>query len=134
MSNIDWYLEVARDAYLAFYSSVQRFLASQVALPDDMRDLEPHDRKRISALLRGPNLPLQVRDPYRSFCAAVSSATAERWRGRLTSVAAREEMLWRLLRIGSAPYYVLGSSKQIHSGCASTPPGIGAENSGYAPL
>jgi hypothetical protein len=110
LGNVDWYLEVARDAYLAFYSNVRRFLASETVLPEDMNDLEPHDRQRISAQLRGPNLPSQLRDPYQSFCAAVSSATAERWRGRLASVAAREEMLWRLLRIGSAPYYVLGSS------------------------
>ena len=106
----DWYLEVARDAYLAFYASVRHFLESESTLPSDIGDLESPDRELISTQLRGASLPSQLRDPYRRLCSAVSFATAERWRNRLTSVSAREEMLWRLLRIGSAPYYVLGSS------------------------
>jgi hypothetical protein len=107
----DWYLEVARDAYLAFYSDVRQYLASEVTLPVEADRLEPHHRAEISARLRGPNLPPQLRERYRDLCAAVGSATAEKWTSRLTTAAAREEMLWRLLRIGSAPYYVLGSSK-----------------------
>ncbi|MGH7734449.1 MAG: hypothetical protein ACREOE_12305, partial [Gemmatimonadales bacterium] len=36
--------------------------------------------------------------------------TAERWRAVLAAAPAREAALWRLLRMGNAPYFVLGSS------------------------
>ena len=48
-------------------------------------------------------------EPYRRLCEAVSEATAARWTARITAQN-REAVLWRLLRIGSAPYFVLGSS------------------------
>jgi hypothetical protein len=47
--------------------------------------------------------------PYRDLCRAVAGATAERWAARITP-RNREAVLWRLLRIGSAPYFVLGTS------------------------
>jgi hypothetical protein len=39
----------------------------------------------------------------------VSETTAESWRSHITARNA-EAMLWRLLRIGSAPYFILGTS------------------------
>ncbi len=40
----------------------------------------------------------------------MATASANAWRKELTTVSRREEMLWRLLRLGPAPYFVLGSS------------------------
>ena len=47
--------------------------------------------------------------PIAALCEAVAVATAERWAARI-SARNREAVLWRLLRIGSAPYFVLGTS------------------------
>jgi hypothetical protein len=43
------------------------------------------------------------------FSAAVAAASAARWQQALAG-ADQERALWRLLRIGSAPYFVLGAS------------------------
>jgi len=45
-----------------------------------------------------------------AFSSAVATATAERWHGALERAGDKEAMLWRLLRMGSAPYFVLGTS------------------------
>ncbi len=50
---------------------------------------------------------------YRELCHTVSVASAERWRKRIDEVGGHpESMLWRLLRIGSAPYFVLGNDRR----------------------
>ncbi len=41
-----------------------------------------------------------------------SERSAARWRGLLQNRRDQEAMLWRLLRIGSAPYFVLGTNEK----------------------
>ncbi len=53
------------------------------------------------------------RSAYTNLCRAVSTASARRWAQQLESTGiAPETMLWRLLRIGSAPYFVLGNDRR----------------------
>jgi hypothetical protein len=55
--------------------------------------------------------PGDARGAYRDLSDEVARASVARWRARLSGgVGTGEAMLWRLLRIGSAPYFVLGSS------------------------
>jgi hypothetical protein len=58
-----------------------------------------------------PGWPSGAADAYARLCRAVSEATAEAWNARITSRNA-EPVLWRLLRVGSAPYFILGASPQ----------------------
>jgi hypothetical protein len=53
--------------------------------------------------------PDTARDRYGELCRAVSEESARRWRAAITP-ATREALLWRLLRIGNAPYFVLGAT------------------------
>ena len=46
---------------------------------------------------------------YERLCETVARRTAEAWRTAIAAANA-EMVMWRLLRIGSAPYFVLGSS------------------------
>jgi hypothetical protein len=46
-----------------------------------------------------------------TFSSAVAERSAELWLEGLSAEAERERLLWRLLRIGSAPYFVLGTDK-----------------------
>ena len=107
---MDWYEEVAPVAYQAFYTEVRRYLLSEIALPEQHGGLNKTQRRHIKRRLKGNDLPSSLVIPYRDFCVAESSASAARWRANLGAAHAQEEMLWRLLRIGSAPYYVLGAS------------------------
>jgi hypothetical protein len=42
----------------------------------------------------------------------VSVASADRWKKAIDSFGNPEQVLWRLLRIGSAPYFLLGASSK----------------------
>jgi hypothetical protein len=55
--------------------------------------------------------PEDAREAYRELSDEVARASVSRWHAALAvSASAGEAMLWRLLRMGSAPYFVLGSS------------------------
>jgi hypothetical protein len=55
--------------------------------------------------------PGTSKDAYRELSEEVARASVSRWHAALSGhTNAGESMLWRLLRMGSAPYFVLGSS------------------------
>ncbi|MPZ70356.1 MAG: hypothetical protein GEU71_12640 [Actinobacteria bacterium] len=103
----DWYLEVAPDAYRAFYRTVRDHLGA--GLPAEVDDLVKDQRIVLKERLAGP-WPGKLAGPYLEFCAAAADASAARWRAGLADPAAQEEMLWRLLRLSGAPYFVLGTA------------------------
>jgi len=105
----DWYLEVAPNEYRAFYERVRQALPLGTDLPKDVADLTRDDRDTLKAsLTRG--WPPALLEGYASFGHAVATASAGRWAANLTSGSRREEMLWRLLRLAPAPYFILGIS------------------------
>lgn len=79
------------------------------ALPDTVTELLAAHRNRLKAALKG-TWPDTVLDDYLWFAAVVSHQTAERWRRGMRTDSVREEMLWRLLRLQAAPYFVLGAA------------------------
>jgi hypothetical protein len=102
-----WYGTVAPEAYAAFYAAVRGVVAE---LPGDPASLEVHDIARIrQACIR--QWPPELVEPWRSFSYDVAAASADRWDARLDTRAKRELMLWRLLRLETSPYFVLGMSK-----------------------
>jgi hypothetical protein len=83
-------------------------------LPARASDLTKAQRAALSDHLKS-GWPGSARGAYRQLSEAVAPASALRWRQALSGAsgsasAAAEAMLWRLLRMGSAPYFVLGSS------------------------
>lgn len=104
----DWYLAVAPEAYRELYAACRE--ASERTLPADIGDLDQDDRLALKRAF-ARRWPPGVGEVYRSFAWAVASASAERWRRALSSPARREEMLWRLLRLEAAPYFVLGATE-----------------------
>jgi hypothetical protein len=85
-------------------------LAALGELPTRAVDLTTAHRTALAARLKG-GWPASAKDAYGDLSRAVSEATVARWRAALSQRAgAGEAMLWRLLRMGSAPYFVLGSS------------------------
>jgi len=103
----DWYERVAPAEYQALYRAALDAVDAS-GFPDLVTDLDVADRKRLSPLLDGRQWPDGTHEEYREFCRAVSVGTARIW-NRSLHRSEREAMLWRLLRIGSAPYFVLGS-------------------------
>jgi hypothetical protein len=79
-------------------------------LPVRAVDLTPAHRAVLRDRLKS-GWPDKARDAYGELSEAVARVSASRWLAALSAGGgAAEAMLWRLLRMGSAPYFVLGSS------------------------
>lgn len=106
----DWFLTTAPEAYQEFYEACL-VDTEVVGLPASVAELDKPDRLRLKAALpkRG-RLPDKSQRAYEQFSMAVAMASAERWRRGLSSARAREAMVWRLLRLQAAPYFVLGAT------------------------
>ena len=106
----DWFAEVALDEYQSLYEVVRTHIAEP--LPDRVGDLDGERRRTIKASLSERRLPDDLVGPWGTLCAAVAATSAERWRAQLDTERKRLRMLWRLCRIGDAPYFVLGADRQ----------------------
>lgn len=109
----DWFLEVSPEAYQDFYAVCRR-IAENESLPTQVGDLSQADRDRLKRSLRG-RLGGDALAAYRAFVPVVAEASNRRWNGELRTKGAREQMVWRLLRLQSAPYFVLGESAEGHA-------------------
>jgi len=106
---LDWYLDVAQDRYQSLYVATREHLGDQ-SLPDRIDDLLPTGRAALKEALREHPWSEAVRAQYHEFSREVADRSAQRWRLQLKTKAQGEEQLWRLLRLASAPYYLLGAS------------------------
>jgi hypothetical protein len=104
----DWFEETAGAAYQDLYE-LCRPLVSGVALPAKVADLTRPDRVALKRQLPR-RLQGDARGAYRAFTAEVARVSSARWQAAVPSKRAQEEMVWRLLRLQSAPYFVLGRS------------------------
>jgi hypothetical protein len=94
-----------------FWAAVRDGL-SVPGLPEHVDDLDRPARLRIKDELRGARLDGEARAAWRHLSEAVSAASAARWTAQMGDQRRRLRVLWRLLRIGDAPYFVLGSDKE----------------------
>jgi hypothetical protein len=106
----DWYAEVAAGPYQALYAQVRLELGTRASVPPHAADLTPTHRAELRAYLDG-GWSEDAAQAYAELASAVGQASAERWRRTVTRRGDAEAVLWRLLRIGSAPYFVLGAQR-----------------------
>ncbi|MCU1377506.1 MAG: hypothetical protein JWN29_489 [Acidimicrobiales bacterium] len=102
-----WYEDVAPVAYAAFYAEVRTVIDD---LPPGPGALAAVDIERIRLACKR-TWPVGLVEPWRAFSAEVATATAHRWQANLDTLAKRELQLWRLLRLETSPYFVLGTKK-----------------------
>lgn len=103
----DWFDTVAPTEHQTLYRAVRP--AGPFGLPDRAADLRPDQRRALAAALAA-GWPEGADPAYAALAAAVSVASARRWQAALDRAGDQEAMLWRLLRMGSAPYFVLGAT------------------------
>lgn len=106
----DWYATVAPGEYQYLYAACKN-ITGLSDLPDLAVDMTNAERGRLSDALPGRRYPDGTQDAYRQLCDAISQRSARRWATRLAE-SDPERVLWRLLRIGSAPYYLLGAHQR----------------------
>ena len=103
----NWYSKTAPDEYQKFYQACRDHLRTG-DLPQSVDALTKQNRQHLKERFRY-KWPPSVTEHYRHFCAAVSQASANHWQKALgRRQAVREEMLWRLLRLQAAPYFIIG--------------------------
>ena len=107
-SQRDWYQEVAPEAYRALYASC-RSATGLHGLPEDPALLTGPERQQLRRALPGRAYPDVAQSAYRRLCEEVSARSAERWAANASAPADQERLAWRLLRIGNAPYFLLGA-------------------------
>jgi len=105
----DWYESVAPEPYRAVWAPVHRGAGIPTDSPPS--SLDRPQRAQVKRHLRACPIDTQA-GIYQDFVAAVSQESAKRWDRILRSLSDQQEMLWRLLRMQAAPYYVLGASRQ----------------------
>jgi len=101
----DWYERVAPLEYQRLYEICAE---DDSALPDLATEMSTAQRRGVAVRLRS-GWPSGGVEAYERLCHTVSQATADAWTAAIGSANA-ESAMWRLLRIGSAPYFVLGSN------------------------
>jgi hypothetical protein len=104
----DWYGAVAPEEYQGLYETACLELGAS-GLPREVAELTADGRRLLRTEL-GTRWPRSCAEAYERLISRVAEGSARRWRLSLASHGEREAMFWRLLRIGSAPYFVLGSS------------------------
>jgi hypothetical protein len=107
----DWYAQVAPEAHRRLAAVAAEAVGCE--FPSDPAAAGVAERRRLRDALRelGRRWPDEAVEPYRALCSEVSCASATRWRAAAGTAGAREQLLWRLLRLAAAPYFVLGAGK-----------------------
>lgn len=108
----DWYLRTAPSHYQALYQAAASSFTGAEALPDRVDELMPAQRLQLRGVLRARGWPQATLAAYADLCHEVSARTASHWSSRIATPAQAEAMVWRLLRITSAPYFILGSDRR----------------------
>ncbi len=103
----DWYARTAAEEYQELYEACLD-ASGAAGLPMFAMSLGPAHRRQLAASLSA-GWPSGAEEAYGRMCCAVAERTADIWRRNIARSSA-ETVLWRLLRIGSVPYFVLGSS------------------------
>jgi hypothetical protein len=106
-----WFAVTAPQEYQALYA-LARDLIGETALPALAADLAPRHQQVLRRALADRTLPPVLRPAWQALCAQVSACSAERWRAALSTPRARLHLLWRLLRVSNATYFVLGTDRR----------------------
>ncbi len=110
----NWYLEVAKDEFNTLFQKTKSYiehLHPYSRMPDSYLSLTSQDKAFIKEVLSENRWPSELFPYYQALCDVVASNTANRWKKNLKDIKLQELLLWRMLRISEAPYYMLGVSK-----------------------
>ena len=105
-SSDNWFARTAPREFQAFYAAA----ADRVpGLPDDVTELTRVQQRQLKDAFGARNLPDELRVPWQTLCAAVSCRSAAMWAAAMASPRERLRLFWRMLRITTATYFVLGT-------------------------
>ena len=107
-SDGNWFDVVAPVEHQRLYQLVRRAHGGDLDLPEQVTALTVAQRKELRRRIPR-EWSDECADAYRELAVSASAGSADRWRARLAGDRDRVAMLWRLLRLAAAPYFVLGT-------------------------
>jgi len=110
-STVNWFAATAAPQFQAFYAAAVD-ATGLTDLPALVSLTTRHQQSMLKAALRERKLPAALEPSWSDLCEAVAAESAARWRAALVSPRQQLRLLWRLLRISSATYFVLGTDQR----------------------
>lgn len=108
-SDSDWFDTVAAAEHQELYQVVRRQFGAGLDLPESVRLITKAQRQDLRQ--RIPNgWGAASADAYQRLVDNTARASAEVWNRGLDTRRSRAVMLWRLIRLAPAPYFILGTS------------------------
>lgn len=112
-STANWFASTSPSEFQAFYAAAIAVLDLQ-ELPATVGELNRHQQTLLKTGLSARTLPAALRAPWADLCRTVATESALRWSKAMTTPRDRLRLFWRLLRISTASYFVLGTDKAAH--------------------
>jgi hypothetical protein len=112
-ATVNWFDETAPRELQRFYDAAKE-LSGVAGLPATPTDLSTSQQRALRAALSDRLLPAELQPAWAELCLQVSRSSGSRWRSALTSDRAKLRVLWKLLRMSNATYFVLGTDDAAH--------------------
>ena len=112
-STLNWFHETAPVEFRALYLATLAHL-EVAGFPATPNELTREQQREIKTGLASRSWPSPLRALWSDVCAKVGEESAQRWRIAMPTSRHRLRLLWRLLRITTAAYFVLGADKAAH--------------------
>ncbi len=118
-SEDNWFDVVAAAEHQRLYQLVRRHHAADMELPEQVRSLVGPQRDALRRSVPREWAP-ECAAAYQSLVDVVAERSAQRWSAALTGAVAagtaargrQRSLLWRILRLSAAPYFVLGTGPE----------------------
>lgn len=107
-----WFAETAPDELAALYDAAVDWTG--LDLPATLGELSRDQQQALRRALGPRLLPEPLRPAWARLSATVAEASAARWSAAVTSPRDRVRLLWRMLRVSSTSYFVLGTAADRH--------------------
>lgn len=108
-SDGDWFDQTAPREHQELYRLVRQRYAAALGLPEAVTALNSEQRRALR-----DRIPREWDDTcgaaYSALVEQVSASSTARWASGMGTHRDKQAMLWRLLRLSPAPYFVLGTS------------------------
>lgn len=109
-SKINWFERTAPDSFHALYAAATAMFGLD-DMPEKPADMTKAQRVTLKAVLEPRKWPTDLAPLWGTLCGGVASESARIWGEAMPSSKDRLRLLWRLLRITTATYFILGSDK-----------------------
>lgn len=112
-SAVNWFHATAPIEFQDLYVAARSY-SRLSGLPASPGELTRAQQEALRLELSDRTWPEPLRDPWGRVCVAVGTESARRWRAAMPTQRDQLRLLWRLLRITTAAYFVLGAAGSLH--------------------